>query len=73
MNTAGCLTFNPELRSVAWSGKFKADLPPRYDGTLDPAEFLQLYELSVETANGNEKIWQIGFPWHSRTVPARGS
>ena len=27
--TAGCPTFTPELRSVAWPGKFKPDLPPR--------------------------------------------
>ena len=46
----------PELRSVAWPGKFKPDLPPRYDGTPDPAEFLPLYELSIEAANGDEKV-----------------
>ena len=40
VTTAGCRAFTPELRSVAWSGKFKPDLPPRYDGTPDPAEFL---------------------------------
>ena len=38
--TADCHGFTPELRSVAWPGKFKPDLPPRYDGTPDPAEFL---------------------------------
>ena len=38
----GCRAFTPELRSVAWPGKFKPDLPLRYDGTTDPAEFLQL-------------------------------
>ena len=34
--TAGCRAFTPELRSVAWPGKFKPDPPPRYDGTADP-------------------------------------
>jgi len=38
--TAGCRAFTPELRSIIWPGKFKPDLPPRYDGTPDPAEFL---------------------------------
>src|SRR4051812_9574010 len=42
---AGCRSFTTELRSVTWPGKFKPDLPPRYDGTADPPEFLQLYEL----------------------------
>lgn len=62
MTTAGCHAFTLELRSVAWSGKFKPNLPPRYDGTLDPAEFLQLYVLSIEAANGNEKVMGNWFP-----------
>ena len=59
---AGCRAFTPELRSVVWPGKFKPDLPPCYDGTPDPAEFLQLYELSIEAANGDEKVMANWFP-----------
>ena len=62
MAMAGCRTFTSELRSVAWPGKFKPDLPPRYDGTADPAEFLQLYELGIEAANGDEKVMANWFP-----------
>jgi hypothetical protein len=29
-----------ELRHVVWPTKFKPDLPPRYDGTPNPTEFL---------------------------------
>ena len=47
MAMAGYRAFTPELRSIIWSAKFKPDLPPRYDDTSDPAEFLQLYELSI--------------------------
>ena len=54
--TAGCRAFAPELHSVAWPGNFKPDLPPCYDDTLDAAEFLQLYELSIEAANSDEKV-----------------
>ena len=54
--TAGCRAFTLELCSIAWPGTFKPDLPPRYDGTADPAEFLQLYELGIEAANGDEKV-----------------
>ena len=60
--TAGCRAFTSKLRSVAWPGKFKPDLPPRYDGTDDPAEFLQLYELGIEAANGDEKVMANWFP-----------
>ena len=62
MATAGCRAFTPELRNVAWPGKFKPNLPPLYDGTRDPAEFLQLYELSIEAANGIEKVMANWFP-----------
>ena len=56
MTTAGCRAFTPELRRVIWPGKFKLDLPPRKEGTPDPTEFLQLYELSIEATNGEEKV-----------------
>ena len=62
MATAGCRAFTTELRSVTWPDKFKPDLPPRYDGTADPAEFLQLYELGIEAANGDEKVMANWFP-----------
>ena len=62
ITTAGCRAFTPELCSIAWPVKFKPDLPPRYDGTADPTEFLQLYELSIEAANGDEKVMENWFP-----------
>ena len=58
----GCRAITPELRTIVWPGKFKPDLPPRYDGTPDPAEFLQIYELSVEAANGDVKVMANWFP-----------
>ena len=54
--TAGCRAFTTEVHSIVRLSKFKPDLPPRYDGTTDPAEFLQLYEVSIEAANADEKI-----------------
>ena len=52
MSVAGCHAPAPELRRLVWPDKFKPDLPPRYDDTTDPTEFLQLYELSIEASNG---------------------
>ena len=60
--TAGCRAFTAELRSVTWLSKFKPDLPPGSDGTTDPAEFLQLYELGIEAANGDKKVMLNWFP-----------
>ena len=54
--TTGCRAFTANLRNIVWPGKFKPDLPPRYNDTADPAEFLQLYDLSIEAANSDEKI-----------------
>ena len=62
MTTTGYRAFSPELRSVAWPGKFKPDLPPRYDGSPDLEEFLQLYGLSIKVANGDEKVMANWFP-----------
>ena len=69
MATAGYRAFTVELRSVAWPDKFKPDLPPRYDDTPDPAEFLQLYELSIEVANGDEKVMANWFPMALKDGP----
>ena len=40
LNGAGCLAFVPELRLVTWLGRFKPDVPIKYDGTTNPMEFL---------------------------------
>jgi hypothetical protein len=50
------------LRRVVWPSRFKPDLPPHYDRTPNPAEFLQLYQLSIEAASGDEKVMANWFP-----------
>ena len=62
MSVAGYRAFTLELRRVVWPENFKLDLPPCYDGTPNPAKFLQLYELSIEAANGDEKVMANWFP-----------
>ena len=62
MATAGCRAFTAELCNIAWPDKFKPDLSPRCDGTADPTESLQLYELGIEAANGDEKVMANWFP-----------
>ena len=54
--------FTLELCNFIWPSKFKPDLPPRYDGTADPTEFLQLYEPSIKAASSNKKIMVNWFP-----------
>ena len=62
MATVGCRAFTLKLCNVIWPSKFKPDMPPCYDGTADPAEFLQLYKLSIKVASGDEKVMANWFP-----------
>ena len=41
----GCPAFTHELRQVRWSSvrTFKPEIPEKYDGRLNPAEFLSIY------------------------------
>jgi hypothetical protein len=36
----GCMALAPHLRMVVWSPKFRPHLSEKYDGTVNPAEFL---------------------------------
>jgi hypothetical protein len=38
--TEGCMALAPHLRMVVWPRKFRPHLPEKYDGTVNPAEFL---------------------------------
>jgi hypothetical protein len=52
----------PHLRMVVWPCKFRPSLPEKYDGTVNPAEFLQIYYTSILAARGNEAIMANYFP-----------
>jgi hypothetical protein len=38
--TSGCMALAPHLRMVVWLHKFRPHLPEKYDGTVNPIEFL---------------------------------
>jgi hypothetical protein len=38
-----CMALAPQLRMVVWSFKFWLHLPEKYDGSVNPTEFLQIY------------------------------
>jgi hypothetical protein len=52
----------PYLRMVVWPRKFRPHLPEKYDGTVNPAEFLQIYSTSILTTGGDEAIMANYFP-----------
>ena len=48
-----------DLRRVDWPMKFRPDLPKKYDGTIDPEEFLQIYTTAIQA------------PGHGQLLPCR--
>ena len=62
---AGSRTFTCELRQVHWPSArtFKLEIPVKYDGRLNPPEFLSIYTIAVQTAEGrDEKVFAYYFP-----------
>jgi hypothetical protein len=55
--SAGCMTLAPHLRIVVWPRKFRPHLPEKYEGTVNPAEFLQIYFTSILAAGGMMPSW----------------
>lgn len=45
--TGGLRALAPTLRQVQWPHKFKPEMPPRYNGVMDPLVFLLAYEEAV--------------------------
>jgi hypothetical protein len=52
----------PYLRMVVWPSKFHPHLPKKYDGTVNPTEFLQIYFTSILAAGRNEIVMANYFP-----------
>ena len=61
----GCPAFTRELRQVRWPSVrvFKPEIPEKYDGRLNPTEFLSIYTIAVQAAGGrDEKVFANYFP-----------
>ena len=46
----------PALRQVQWPNKFKLEMPPCCDRTVDPLAFLRAYEEAVLEAGGDDRV-----------------
>jgi hypothetical protein len=58
----GCMVLAPHLHVVVWPRKFRPHLTEKYDGSVNPAEFLQIYTMSVLAIGGNEVVMANYFP-----------
>jgi hypothetical protein len=52
----------PHLCMVVWPPKFQPHLLEKYDVTVNPTEFLQIYSTSILAAGGNETVMANYFP-----------
>jgi hypothetical protein len=57
----GCAALADHLHAAAWPPKFRSHLPEKYDGTLNPSEFLQVYVTAITTAGGNTAVMATYF------------
>ena len=59
----------PALRQVQWSHKVKPEMPPLYNGVMDPLVFLLAYEEAVLKAGGDDKVMANWLPMALTGVP----
>jgi hypothetical protein len=52
----------PHLCMVVWPHKFWPHLSKKYDGTISPIEFLQIYSTSILAVGGDEVVMANYFP-----------
>jgi hypothetical protein len=52
----------PHLQMVVWLRKFRPHMSEKYDGTVNPTEFLQIYSTSILTAGRDEAVMANYFP-----------
>ena len=72
---AGCPAFTHELRQVGWQSArtFKLEIPEKYDGRLNPVEFLSIYTIAVQATGGrDEKVFANYFLWRSSQMCGLG-
>jgi hypothetical protein len=46
----------PSLRQVVWPEKFRAGHLNKYDGSINPNEFIQVYHTIIEAAGGDNLV-----------------
>nr|ABA99910.2 retrotransposon protein, putative, unclassified [Oryza sativa Japonica Group] len=59
---AGCRAFVASLRNVRWPPRFRPTITEKYDGSFNPAEFLQIYTTGIEAAGGDDRVMANFFP-----------
>jgi hypothetical protein len=56
MGKSGFRALVGPLRQVRWPDKFKTSNIDRYDGSNNPKEFIQVYQIIIEAARGDDRV-----------------
>ncbi len=56
MGKSGFCALPRPLRQVRWPDKFKIGNIDRYDGSSNPREFIQVYQMVIEAARGDNRV-----------------
>jgi hypothetical protein len=57
----GCAALTDHLGAATWPSKFWPHLPEKYDGTINPSEFLQVYVTAITVAGGDTTVMATYF------------
>jgi hypothetical protein len=49
-NPGGVKSFSRDLKRVCWALNFKTSGIKKYDGSTNPVEWLEIYQLTIDTA-----------------------
>jgi hypothetical protein len=55
-NAGGVNAFSQDLKRVCWPLNFKPSRVEKYDGSINPAEWLEVYQLAIEAADGDSYV-----------------
>nr|CBG76438.1 OO_Ba0013J05-OO_Ba0033A15.25 [Oryza officinalis] len=58
----GCRAFVASLRNVRWPPRFRPTITEKYDGSVNPAEFLQIYTTRIEATGDDDRVMANFFP-----------
>jgi hypothetical protein len=53
---SGFCALTGPLRQVRWPDKFKTGNIDRYDGSSNPEEFIQMYQIIIEAVAGDDQV-----------------
>jgi hypothetical protein len=72
-NPGGVKAFSHDLKRVHWAINFKPSGIEKYDGSTNPAKWLEVYEPAIEAAGRDFMSWQIIFQYTYLHQPGHGS